>query len=47
MDFQSFSKRTLLFKIRFYRQTPGIFPSITARPLVHENHPGKKEKDAM
>jgi hypothetical protein len=47
MDFQSFSKSTLLFEISFYRQAPGIFPSITARPLVYENHPGKKEKDAM
>jgi hypothetical protein len=47
MDFQSFSKRTLLFEISFYRQASGIFPSIKARALVHENHPGKKEKDAM
>jgi hypothetical protein len=47
MNFQSFSKSTLLFEIRFYRQAPEFFPSITARPLVHENHPGKKEKDAM
>jgi hypothetical protein len=47
MDSQSFSKSTLLFEIRFYRQAPEIFPSITAMPLVYENHPRKKKKDAM
>jgi hypothetical protein len=39
-NFQSFSKSTLLFEIRFYRQAPGTFLSITVRPLVHEKHPG-------
>jgi hypothetical protein len=47
MDFQSFSKSHLLFEIRFYRQAPGTFLSIIARPLVHEKDPGKKEGDAM
>jgi hypothetical protein len=46
-NFQSFSKSTLLFEIRFYRQAPGTFVSITDRPLVHEKDLGKNEGDAM
>jgi hypothetical protein len=33
--------------MRFYRQVPGTFLSITARPLVHEKDTGKNEGDAM
>jgi hypothetical protein len=36
-EFTSFSKTHILFEIRFYRQAPGTFPSITDTPLVHEN----------
>jgi hypothetical protein len=33
--------------MRFYRQVPITFVSIAKRPLVHEKHPGIKERDAM
>jgi hypothetical protein len=46
-NFQSFSKSTLLFEIRFYRQAPRTFVSLTDRSLIHEKDPGKNEGDVM
>jgi hypothetical protein len=46
-EFSKFSKSRLLFKTRFYRQVPVTSVSIAKRFLVHEKHPGIKEREAM
>jgi hypothetical protein len=46
-NFQSFSKSTLLFEIKFYRQAPGTFVSIADRSPIHEKDPGKNEGDTI
>jgi hypothetical protein len=46
-EFSKFQQSHLLFKTRFYWQVPETSVSIVNRSLVHEKHPGIKEREAM